>query len=87
MRKRFEQQLILGQIPIEEVEIPTKNATALDELLAALKELYCNKEYNERIFKALEKHIQANKKLTGRKGMNLWEIFVLSQVRLCLNTN
>ena len=87
MRKRFEQQFILGQIPIEEVEIPTKNATSLDELLAALKEIYCNKEYSERIFRVLEKHIQANKKLTGRKGMNLWEIFVLSQVRLCLNTD
>ena len=87
MRKRFEQQLVIGQIPIDEVEIPTKRSTALDELLAALKEIYCNKEYNERIFEALEKHIQGDKEATGRKGMNLWEIFVLSQVRLCLNTS
>jgi len=87
MRKRFEQQLILGQIPIEEVEITVKNPTSLDELLAALKEIYCNKEYNERIFSVLEKHINANKKDTGRNGMNLWDIFVLSQVRLCLNTD
>jgi len=87
MRKRFEQQLILGQIPIEEVEFPVKNTTALDELLIALRELYCNKEYNERIFSVLEKHIKKGKKETGRKGMNLWEIFVLAQVRLCLNTD
>jgi hypothetical protein len=25
------------------------------------------------------------KKATGRKGMSLWEIFVLGQVRLCMN--
>ncbi len=79
--------MMIGQIPIEEVELPVKNATALDELLAALKEIYCNEEYNERIFNALEKHLQAGKKETGRNGMNLWEIFVLSQVRLCLKTN
>jgi len=87
MRKRFEQQYLLGQIPIEEVEITIKNPTPLDELLAALKEIYCNKEYSEEIFNILNKHINANKKDTGRKGMNLWNIFVLSQVRLCLNTN
>lgn len=87
MRKRFEQQLILGQLPIDEAEITVKNATALDELLAALKEIYCNKEYNEKIFSILEKHLTKIKKDTGRQGMNLWVIFVLSQVRLCLNTS
>jgi len=87
MRKRFEQQYILGQIPIEEVEITVKRPTALDELLAALKEIYCNEEYSAKIFNILDNHINAGKKDTGRKGMNLWNIFVLSQVRLCLNTS
>lgn len=87
MRKRFEQQLSIGQIPIEEVKIPTKNATSLDELLAALKEIYSNKEYSEKIFNVLEKYILANKKNTGREGMNLWTLFVLSQVRLCINAD
>lgn len=85
MRKRFEQQLAIGQLPIEEIFIPLKSKNALDELLVALKEIYCNNKYNEKIFSILEDGICKNKKKTGRKGMNLWCIFVLSQVRLCLN--
>lgn len=85
MRERFEQQLSIGQLPISETRINSKSKNALDELLAALKEIYCHKEYNEKIFKLLEKHINAKKKRTGRKGMNLWCVFVLAQVRLCLN--
>lgn len=85
MRKRFEQQLGLGQLPIEAAFINPKSKNALDELLAALKAIYCDKEYNEKIFSILEKHINSGKKNTGRTGMDLWCIFVLSQVRLCLN--
>lgn len=85
MRNRFEQQLSIGQFPIEQTIIRSKSKNALDELLSALKAIYCNKEYNEKIFNILEKHIVSTKKRTGRKGMDLWSIFVLSQVRLCLN--
>jgi hypothetical protein len=85
MRKRFEQQLTLGQLPIEETWISPKSRYAIDELLAALKEVYCNKEYNEKIFSILERHINSGKKKTGRPGMDLWCIFVLAQVRLCLD--
>ncbi len=85
MRNRFKQQLAIGQFPIEETFIPVKSKNSLDELLAALKAIYCNAKYNEKIFRILENHITANKKKTGRKGMDLWVIFVLAQVRLCLN--
>ena len=85
MRKRFEQQLSIGQFPISETKINSKSKNSLDELLAALKAIYCTEEYNERIFSLLEKHINSKKKKTGRSGMDLWCIFVLAQVRLCLN--
>ncbi|MDP1725428.1 MAG: ISNCY family transposase [Bacteroidota bacterium] len=85
MRKRFEQQLGLGQLPIEATYINPKSKNALDELLAALKAIYCNKEYNQEIFGILENHINSGKKNTGRTGMDLWSIFVLAQIRLCLN--
>jgi IS5 family transposase len=87
MRKRFEQQLSIGQLPISETRINSKSKNSLDELLAALKAIYCTKEYNERIFYLLEKHLTSKKKPTGRKGMDLWCIFVLAQVRLCLNVS
>ena len=85
MRNRFAQQLTIGQKPIEETWINPKSKNAIDELLAALKEIYCNSKYNEQIFSILESHIRARKKNTGRKGLDLWIIFVLAQLRLCLN--
>jgi len=85
MRKRFEQQLGLGQLPIEATYINPKSKNALDELLAALRAIYSNKEYNEEIFRIIENYVNLGKKNTGRTGMDLWSIFVLSQVRLCLN--
>ena len=85
MRKRFDGQLGLGQLPIEATYINPKSKNSLDQLLAALKAIYCNKKYNQEIFGILEGHINSGKKNTGRTGMDLWSIFVLAQVRLCLN--
>jgi len=82
MRKRFEQQLSLGQIPIEQAYVNTKRKYILDELVLSLKTLYCTPEYNEKIFRVLEQGL--GKHRTGRKGMDLWCIFVLAQVRFTL---
>ena len=85
MRQRFEQQLSFGTLPIEETPISLKAKDSMTELLAALLEIYKNKEYKDEIFNILEKYLVKNKKRTGRKGMDLWQIFVLSQIRLCKN--
>jgi transposase, IS5 family len=86
MRKRFEQQLVIGRLLIEETEIPTaKRSGALPGLCAALKEIFVTPKWNEKVFELLENKILASKKKTGRQGMDLWHIFVLSQVRLCQN--
>ena len=86
MRKRFEQQMTLGKLPIGETEIPTKKRSgALPQLCAALKEIFITPEWNEKVFEILEAKITAGKQRTGRPGMDLWQIFVLSQVRLCQN--
>ena len=87
MRKRFEQQLSIGHRLIEETPINPKNKGMLEALIAALKAIYLNPEYNQQIFNVLECSLTRNKKKTGRHGMDLWCIFVLSQVRLCLNTS
>jgi IS5 family transposase len=88
MRKRFEQQMSLGIIPIGETKITTKKRSGpLPALCAALKEIFITPMWNEKVFKILESKITEGKKRTGRPGMDLWQIFVLSQVRLCLNTN
>lgn len=85
MRKRFEQQLVLGQKLIEETPVKLKSRDALSKLILSLKLIYSTPEYNEKIFSILEDRITKNKAKTGRRGMNLWQIFVLAQVRLCLN--
>ena len=73
-------------MPISETPIPTeKRSGALPQLCAALKEIFINPEWNKRVFEILEAKIIAGKQKTGRTGMDLWQIFVLSQVRLCQN--
>jgi len=86
MRKRFDPQLTLGSIPIEQVQIPTKSRDSLPPLLRALQYVYSNKELNEQVFSLLETVI-CKKLTTGRPGMDLWSIFVLGSIRLCLNTD
>lgn len=87
MRKRFEQQIELGQLLIQDTQFSLKSKDSLDELLAALKEIFVITEYNEKIFSILESVIGKGKQKTGRKGMDLWQIFVLSQVRLCIGAS
>ena len=85
MRNRFDAQLALGCTPIEDVEIPVKTRAHLAALVEALQYIYTHPEWNERVFNLLSDKIIKGKKQTGRSGMSLWEIFVLAQVRLCLN--
>ncbi len=86
MRERFEQQLTIGRLLIEDTEIPTtKRAGSLPGLCAALKEIFITPKWNEEIFEVLVDKILSKNNNTGRPGMDLWQIFVLSQVRLCQN--
>ncbi len=86
MRKRFEQQLTIGNTPISEVAITTKKrSVSLPGLCAALKEIFVTPKWNEKVFEILEKQVLSKNNKTGRPGMDLWHIFVLSQVRLCQN--
>ena len=86
MRKRFEQQLTIGRLLIKDTEITTaKRAGSLPGLCAALKEIFITPQWNEKVFEVLEDKILSKNNNTGRPGMDLWQIFVLSQVRLCQN--
>jgi hypothetical protein len=85
MRQRFEQQLKLGVKPISETPILMKSRDDVPQLMMALLTIYKTPEYNEQIFSILEDTILKGKKKTGRKGLNLWQIFTLAQYRLALN--
>lgn len=87
MRAGFEQQLTLGSTPIHEVKIPSKTRSHMAALMEAIKYIYITPEWNRKIYNLLSEKLQKGKKETGRTGMSLWEIFVLGQVRLCMNTS
>jgi len=86
MRKRFNVQLELGAVPIEQIEIP-RSRDEEPPVIAALQWLFCHQEASEEVFELLEKHITPAQKKSGRKGMDLWTILVLGVLRLTLNCN
>lgn len=87
MRRRFDQQLNLGVTPISEIKINTKSRDEMPPTLIALQTIFTTPELNEKVFLILEDKISKGKKATGRKGMDLWHILVLSIVRHACNTN
>ena len=84
MRKRFEQQLNLGVIPIGEVKINLKTRHQLAPIMLGLQYLFNDKELSEQAFAIISEKVLEGKKETGRLGMSLWEILVLGTVRLSL---
>lgn len=87
MRKRFDQQISLGITPISEVKINIKSRDEMPPILVALQTIFITPELNEKIFSILEDKLTKDKKATGRWGMDLWHILVLSVVRHGCNTN
>ena len=86
MRKRIEPQLELGQLLIEDT--PTlRSRDGMVSLVIALRELYKNKVYRDRILDILEAKLITGKPRTGRPGMELWRLFVLAQIRLSKGLN
>ncbi len=86
MRKRFEQQPFLDYVDIKDIDFgKPRNRSRLAQLYRTLQEIFITPEYNEKLFEILEKSITKGKKKTGRKGMDLWIIFLLAQTRLCMN--
>lgn len=85
MRKRFEQQLSLGIVPIGEVKLDDRSRHQLPPLLKSLQYVFVTPDLNHKVFALLEARIVKGKKKTGRLGMSLWEILVLSLARVNLN--
>jgi hypothetical protein len=81
MRKRFEPQIALGQLLIEDT-CTLRSRDGMVSLVVALRELYKSKEYRDKILDILEAKLITGKPRTGRPGMDLWPIFVLAQIRL-----
>lgn len=85
MRKSFEVQYELGRIAIEDAPIRMKSRDSATKIGLALRTVYREKDCHSAILDILEREILSNKKRTGHAGLNLWQIFVLSQYRLGLD--
>jgi len=87
MRQRFEQQMNLRTVAIQDMKFPLKSRDELPPVLKALQFIFITPELNEKVFALLERKICQGKKKTGRKGMDLWHILVLAVVRHTIGTN
>ena len=87
MRQRFEQQMNLRTVAIQDIKLPLKSRDELPPVVKALQYIFITPELNEKVFELLEKKICAGKNKTGRKGMDLWHILVLAVVRHTIDTN
>ena len=69
-------------LPIEEIEIDSKSRDDIPRILIALKELWMNTPFRDRILLILEEQIGAKvKQNVGHPNMDCWRIFVLSALK------
>ena len=87
MRQRFEAEPGLNLTPIEKIVIPLQSRDELPPILAGLQWIWMHPTLKTDILGLLESKVLADKKATGRTGMDLWQILVLGVVRLGLDAN
>ena len=86
MRVVMEAQRSFGQSPIEEIEFDARSRDDIPAVLRGLHSIYMNGATRARVFEILEEGVASgvSHKL-GRRGMDLWRIFVLGVVKQALN--
>jgi IS5 family transposase len=87
MRHHFPAQADLQITPIEKIQLPLKSRDELAPILAGLQWVWMHPTLKTEIFTLLEAKVLAGKKVTGRTGMDLWQILVLGVVRLGLDAD
>ena len=87
MRHHYQTQPDLQLTPIEKIRLPLKSRDELPPILAALQWLWMHPTLRAEILDLIEATVLADKKATGRTGMDLWQILVLGVVRLGLDAD
>lgn len=86
MRKIIDMQMKIGETAIAKIKFNLKCRDEIPKLLRGLQAIYCHQKVRDQVFDALShlipSHIDVN---TGRRGMDLWKIFVLGALRLTCN--
>ena len=87
MRQHFQAQPDLQLTPIEKIRLPLKSRDELPPILSGLQWIWMHPALKAGILALLEAKVLAGKKVTGRTGMDLWQILVLGVVRLGLDAD
>ncbi len=78
----------LGEITISEIKLDKKSQDDVPRILLGLQTLHNDEEAREEVMQILTKEVLPNiDKKVGRKGMDIWNIFVLAAVRLGANVD
>ncbi|HHE39338.1 MAG TPA: ISNCY family transposase, partial [Candidatus Cloacimonetes bacterium] len=86
MRKCIEEQLRIGEVDIEDIQLDMRSRDEIPKILYGLIEIYKNEEMREKIFAILKEVIPSHiSQITGRPGISFWQIFVLGNIRLTCN--
>ena len=87
MRQPFNPQPDLQITPIEKILLPLQSRDELPPILASLQWIWMHPTLKSEILALLEVQVLGGKKVTGRTGMDLWQILVLGVVRLGLDAD
>lgn len=86
MRKIIDMQMKIGETAIADIKINPKCRDEIPRLLRGIQAIYCNPEVRSSVFGALTELIPPHVDIkNGRRGMDLWNIFVLGALRLTCN--
>jgi hypothetical protein len=88
MRLAVNDELRFGFTPIEEVKLNTNCRDEIIPILRSLQHIYSVPTLREEILAFVEKDVDGKRsRKRGRRGMDYWEVTVLSGVRLGCNLN
>ncbi len=87
MRQHYSLQPDFQILPIEKIRLPLRSRDELPPILAGLQWLWMHPTLKAEILALIEAVVLADKKATGRTGMDLWQILVLGVVRLGLDAD
>lgn len=87
MRQPFNPRPELTVLPIEKIRLPLDSRDELPPILAGLQWLWTHPTLRAAVLPLLERKVLADRCLTGRPGLDLWQILVLGSVRLGLAAN
>ncbi len=82
MRKFQDPYIQIGEVPISKIKIDFKSRDDIPQILLGLKAIYEDTDSLTQIIEILDKLAPSK---NGRRGMNLWNIFVLAMIKLNLN--